>query len=130
MGSEYAEWLRLLAQAVHGPLTLPPCVRGQAYNPPLEIEGNLTSANIRGEVKASYDSASVLATFTFTGRETFTDGGITLTRFTGFGLSSSATASFPATPEGAGAFVYDILIDDQRFVGGLLPISGFVTGAA
>ena len=130
MGSEYAEWLRLLAQATHGPLTLPPCVRGQTYDPPLEIEGDLTSADIRGEVKAAPNSTSVLATFTFTGRELFTEDGVTFTRFNGFGLSSSATASFPATPEGVGGFIYDILIDDKRKVGGLLPISGFVTGAA
>lgn len=128
--TQFPEWLSLLAQASHGPLILPACVRAREYRPVLEIEGDWRSATMAGQVKSAPNAATALATFGFGTGTLFVEAGGTYTRFANFGLTATATGALPALPEGVDAFLFDIVANGQRLVGGLLPVSGFVTSGA
>jgi hypothetical protein len=119
---QYQEWLRLLRQARKGPVTLPVCVRGQEYRHTIEIEGDWTTGTLASEIKVAPNADTPLATFAI-GNVSF-DG--TYTSFECF-LSASETLALPALPEGVDNFLYDFLLNGERLIGGLFPVSGFIT---
>lgn len=127
MNTPFTEWLKLLAQARKGPVTLPVAVRGQAYTHNIVIEGNWTSATLLGSVRAAPDSDSSLATFTI-GSPVF-DAGATAWVIS---LSSAQTAALPVDGDGDGVELlpYDFILNGQRLFGGLFPLSGHITEPA
>lgn len=132
MSTPFSEWLALLAQANKGPLILPPAIRQVAYNQQLVFNGDLTSAGFAGQVKASPDSTSVLVSFVF-GTSTLI-GGKTYVPFglnSGTGANSTGALPVDGDFDGVEAFPFDILMTfggvTDRLVGGLLPLSGFIT---
>ncbi len=129
---QYKSWLNLLSVAKKGPVTIDPAVRGQAYSHTLSLPGNLTTATLKGEVRANPDSNATLAAFTI-GTPVY-DG--ERTRWA-YSLSASVTGSLPVDGDGDGVeyFPFDFLLtlsggDAERLIGGILPLSGHITEPA
>lgn len=124
MNTPFTEWLKLLAQARKGPVTLPVAVRGQAYTHNISVSGDWTASTLRGSVRASPDSSTALATFTIGTPALVSGSTVWIISF-----STAQTAALPADGDGDGVeqFPYDFLLNGQRLFGGLFPLSGHIT---
>jgi hypothetical protein len=126
MENQYKTWLQTLGRQRGD---LPPCVRGLNVSHTLSFPGNVTSATLRGSIKASPDSPTELAVFTV-GTPVFANDKTTWP----LSLTANQTAALPADTAGDGVvtLIYDFLITlpggfPTRVAAGLFPVSGFVT---
>tara|TARA_B100000678_G_scaffold164721_1_gene137521 strand:- start:1388 stop:1804 length:417 start_codon:yes stop_codon:yes gene_type:complete len=131
-------WQDLLRVAKKGPVTLPPAVRGQLYSHIITYPGDVTTATLTGEVRASPDATSALVEFTI-GTPSYDSGtGKTTWTFSlAEGSGSGSTGALPADGDADGVqyFPYDFLLAlsggaEERLFGGLLPVSGHITEPA
>ena len=133
MSYPYTDWLLSLGSRR---VTLPPAVRGLAYSKTVSYPGDVRTATIRGTAKAAPDQATELATFTF-GTPSLIDGRTVWAFSLPGGFGANSTGALPADDDGNGVvnLVFDFLItlpglSEDRLVGGIFPLSGFVTEPA
>jgi hypothetical protein len=131
--SEYQTWLGTLGTR-RADMPAAEQVRGLPISHTITFPGNVTTATLEGAVKASPDATAELATFTI-GTPSF-DAGTGLTSWV-VSLSDAQTLALPADTEGDGieTFIYDFVLtlsggSPERIMGGLFPLSGFVTEPA
>ena len=128
MSTQFQAWLSSLGSRR---ADLPAADRALAVSHTLTYPGNVTTATLRGAIKASPDATAELATFTI-GTPVFADGVTTWA----ISLTAAQTAGLPADGDGDGVetFVFDFLLTlsgqpTARICGGLFVVSGFVTEA-
>lgn len=129
MATQYETWLSTLGGLR---ADMPMTVRGLPITHTVTYPGNVTTATLEGAVKASPDAAAELAVFTV-GTPTFADGVTTWA----ISLTGTQTGALPADADGDGRedFIFDFLLTlsggtPERIIGGLFPVSGFVTEPA
>jgi hypothetical protein len=122
----YANLLRLIAEGQSNTnVRLRPAVRGQAYGPfSINLEGDFTTATIKGAVNGRPNDSTPICTFTI-GSPILVNN---VTTFA-YSLTDTDTALFPITQGGADEFLFDFLLDDVALFGGILPVRGFITEA-
>lgn len=113
---------------------MPMTVRGLPISHTVTYPGDVTDATLEGAVKAAPDAEAELATFTI-GTPSY-DSGINKTTWA-FSLTGTQTGNLPADGDADGRedFVFDFVLtlsggDPERIIGGLFPVSGFVTEPA
>lgn len=132
MATPFDAWLRSLAAAGKGPLTLY-AARKVKFTLSVNLPGNWTGAALRGKVKDAPDNAATLATFTVTGPVVV--GAIsTFTVSLAAGTAANSTGVLPADPDADGVtqFAYDLLLTpsggtEELLVGGIFELEGSVT---
>jgi len=122
MANQYTAWLLSLGTKradLTGPFN---AVRGQAISHTITYPGDVTASVLAGTVKASPDATAELLTFTI-GTPSFAGGVTTWT------ATIAEDWTFPVDVDGDGVTyaIYDFTLDDQRIIGGLFEVSGFVT---
>lgn len=131
MSSQYTTWLKTLG-SLRADMRASETVRGLPVSHTITYPGDVTTATLEGSVKASPDATAELATFTI-GTPVFADG---LTTWT-VSLTGTQTGALPTDGDGDGleTFIFDFVLTlsgqgPQRIIGGLFPLSGFVTEPA
>jgi len=127
-------WQDGLAPAKKGPVILQAATRRLAWTTTIRVAGlDYSAAAFVGQVRASPDSGTILASFTF-GTPVFADDETTVTMSLAAGTGANSTGVLPADADmdGMEYFPFDVLITpsggtQERFFAGLLPLSGYVT---
>jgi len=127
MSSEWTDWLNQLALDKKGPVRFSAATRGLPWAAVVQFPGNVTTATLEMEVRASPNSPTKLLDVTV-GTPAFSGG---LTTW-GLSLTGSQTNGLPTTESGVAEFPVDAVLTlsggiAERLFGGVLPVSGFVT---
>ncbi|WP_260928226.1 hypothetical protein [Novosphingobium sp. 9] len=130
MATQFDDWLRWLAAAQKGPVSITDMSRGRAFSMPFILAGDWTGSTLRGQIRLYPDAAGdPLATFTVTG-PVVADGYSTFT----CSLSAAVTAAFPQDVELAGVvqFAVDFLFKpsggvEDLLCGGTINLLGSIT---
>lgn len=125
--TQFDTWLKTLARARKGPVTMPDAVRGHAYTQNITVVGDWTEATLTGSIRVAPDSDTALAVFTV-GAPSLSSGNTTWI----VSLTGTQTSALPidGNADGEELFVYDFLLNNQRLFGGIFPLSGHVTEPA
>lgn len=131
-GTTFDEWLKELAIAQKGPVTLH-VDRGLPFNYLFALQADYTGSSLIGSIRLAPDAPDpALVSFTVTG-PTVSDG---ITTF-GLSLTKTQTGALPADDDADGVtrLAYDLLFTpsggtQQRLFGGVVAIKGKITNAS
>ena len=123
-------WLRELAAASKGPVTLPPATRGLAWSEPVELAGDWTGATLEGTVSIDPDAPAPMANFAVTG-PVLVDGVSTwmISLAAGTGENSTGALGPDSDQDGVERFPFMLRLTPaggvaETLLGGLLPVIG------
>lgn len=131
----FDDWLAQLRRARKGGVALLPAVRYHAFKQPLRLPGDWSGTTFRGQVRRHPDSATLLASFSFTSPVFDPETGKTLVTFSlaaGNGANSTGILDAPDDGSETAWFAFDVLATrpseaEELLIGGTLPVIGRVT---
>lgn len=132
MATQWDDWLRQLAAARKGPVTLY-ASRGRAFETTITLAADYTGSTLRGQVRAAPDAASNLASFTVSGPTVA--GGQTsfvISLAAGSGANSTGVLPQDSSGEGSISLPFDLLLtpsgeNEELLFGGTLVVLGRIT---
>lgn len=127
MSGQWTEWLNQLALDRKGPVRFDAATRGLPWRSTVTFPGNVTTATLEAEVRASPNAPAKLLDVTI-GTPAFADGVTTWA----LSLTGSQTNGLPTNETAVAEFAIDVLLTlsggaVERLFGGVLPVSGYVT---